>query len=107
MGIIVSQLKYNYSNIRQRINQLPITLGIESRIKEWLKLRASIKQTAFLNKSEEVSAAENATQAAVGVGVLYDRLTVDGVLTGLTGKNASTQFNANDFLSQVSLTYNY
>ncbi len=107
VNLIVSQLKYNYTNVRDRINQLPITLGIESRIKEWLKLRASIKQTAFLNKSEEISAAENVTQAAVGIGVLYDHLTVDGVLTGLTGKNASSQLNANDFLSQVSLTYNY
>jgi len=107
LGIIVSQLKNNFTGVRQRINQLPITLGIESRIKEWLKLRASIKQTAFLNKAEEISAAENETQAAVGLGILYDRLTIDGVMTGLTGQNANAQFSANDFLSQVSLTYFY
>ncbi len=104
IDLIIKNLEYKISSLKEHENQLPLTLGIESRQAEWLILRSSIQQTVFINQSENIPADVNSTQAAFGVGLRFKNLTLDGVLAGLIGSTQTGIVDANQFLSQVSLT---
>lgn len=102
--LIIKNLEYKISGLKEHQNQLPLTLGIESRQTEWLILRSSLQQTVFINQAENVPAESNSTQAAFGMGLRFKNLTLDGTLAGLIGPTQTGVIDTNQFLSQVSLT---
>jgi hypothetical protein len=101
---------------------LPVWFGVETQAASFLKLRASFTQTALFNIQKdsvgypalafeggegavtEYTSGPNSTAVAMGLGwMLGPRLTLDGLL----GAAGSQIINMTNFLSQVSLTYDY
>jgi hypothetical protein len=100
---------------------LPVWIGIEAQALPWLKMRSSVRQTAFVNQSRddvgypagsftnatgavsEYLNGPNTTAVSAGLGIVMNRVTVDGTLTAAT----SQQLNAVNFLDQLSLKYNF
>ncbi len=94
--------------------QLPVTIGLESEAASWLVLRGSVVQTVIINSSKvetagntsiEFADGSNSTLASVGAGLKYDKLTLDGNFSGLTGSSAGQNLDGNNFLTQIGLTY--
>ena len=96
---------------------LPVTVGMEAEATSWLTLRGSLTQTVLLANSKdetgatvntEVSPGANNTKAAIGAGLKFNKLTVDGSLEGLTTDNtgaASQDLSGDALLTTVGLTY--
>lgn len=98
---------------------LPVWFGVEVQAVSWLKIRSSIKQTAFINQSRDevgypngfLSAATgglseylsgpNSTALNFGLGLAFNRVTIDGTLTAAT----TQQLNFTNFANQISLKY--
>lgn len=99
--------------------KLPVWMGLEVDASSWLVLRGSIKQTVLINDSKtettpaggatttspDTSPGANNTIAAVGAGLKFNKITVDGSLEGVSGATATQQVNANNLLGTVGLTY--
>lgn len=105
IDLLINNLKYNLSTVRERSNQLPISFGFENPISDLFKVRGSMKQTFLLNNNQDMAAADNNTNVAVGVSYENSRVIVDSVLQGLTGNAANQKIDGNQLLSQVSVTY--
>lgn len=93
---------------------LPITIGMEVDAASWLALRGSIKQSTLISNTKvetggvtgtELAPGTNNTVAAVGAGLKFSKLTVDGTLEGLSGTTANQQVNGTTLLGTVGLTY--
>lgn len=93
---------------------LPIIVGFEAEAATWLTLRGSVSQKTLINSSKVESAGTtasefapgaNSTVAAVGAGLKFNKLTVDGSLQGLTGGAQTQELNGNKLLGQVGVTY--
>lgn len=102
------------AEIKSKDLLLPLIIGVEADVNSWLAVRGSITQTSIINnfKSEvngttasEFAPNLNSTVAAVGAGLKFDKLTVDGTLQGLTGDSANQQLDGNDLLTTVGVTY--
>jgi hypothetical protein len=104
-----------------------VWFGIETKTSDWLIIRGSIQQTVLLAQSKDdaafptgegylagangatndFSAAPNNTTAAFGVSLTMNNVAIDGTFKGLVGSSPNQQIDADNFLSQVGLTYNY
>ncbi len=94
---------------------LPIWMGMEVDAASWLTLRGSVKQTTFINSTKtenntpattvDLAPGANTTEASVGAGLKWNKLTLDGSLTGLTGATAAQTLDGNALLGQVGVTY--
>jgi hypothetical protein len=104
VDLVIKNLKYRVTGVKERQNQVPLTFGIESNLNEWLIIRSSIVQTVLVNQAENVPAASNFTEAAFGLGLKFKKMSIDGTLSGLVGSAQSGAVSPNQFLSQVALT---
>lgn len=110
------------SEVKQKVSpdsktttlSLPFIVGLEAEAASWLVLRGSLTQTVILdNTKTEVSGAtaieqapgDNNTVAAVGAGLKFNKVTIDGSLEALTGGTATQELDGNDLLTTVGLTY--
>ena len=107
--LMTNQVNDRKANVIRKVISLPVVIGMESIFTDYLKVRASIKQTVGVYKSEdEFDAGANNTTAAVGLGAkVLETFTVDGTLSGLVGSSPSQDLNHNKFITSVSLTYNW
>lgn len=105
LNLETDQTKNRIASINSRIIKLPLTIGFESVLTGEIKLRSSIKQIVGVYQSDDFAAGLNTTSAAVGVGLNYKKIAIDGTLQGLIGSTASQQLNANQLLTETSLTY--
>jgi hypothetical protein len=105
INLETDQIKNRTTSINSREIKLPLTLGFESVLTEEIKLRSSIKQIVGVYQSDDVAAGLNTTTASVGLGFNFKKLTLDGTLQGLIGSAATQQLDANQFLTETSLTY--
>ncbi len=105
INLETDQVKNRLANMNTREIRMPLTLGYESVLTNEIKLRSSIKQIIGIFQSEDFAAGPNTTSAAVGLGFKFKNLTLDGTLQGLIGSTANQQLNANQFLTETSLTY--
>ncbi len=89
---------------------VPVSLGLEVDANSWLVVRGSVTQPIPLLNSTKTAAATttvesgpvtNATAFAAGVGLKFNKLTVDGTI--LTG--GTQAYNSAALLSQVGMTY--
>ncbi len=85
--------------------QLPMVIGFESPMTDAMILRSSIKQIVGMFHQNDQGPGLNTTTAAVGLGLKYNSLSVDGVFEGLIGSNANQNLDGNSFLAGTSLTY--
>jgi len=121
------KLTYNGANVETKTTNLvmPVILGFESEASSWLTLRGSITQYLLVadlktettpktglgaaptvnGGDKEQSPSSNSTVVAVGAGLKFNKVTVDGTLSGLTGATAGQNLDGNSLLSQVGLTY--
>lgn len=95
---------------------LPVIVGLEGEATSWLTLRGSLTQNVLLANSKkettpaaggdfEFAPGANSTVAAIGAGLKFNKITVDGSLEGLTGGAANQDLNGNSLLTTVGLTY--
>jgi hypothetical protein len=93
---------------------LPVWMGFEVDAASWAVLRGSITQTVLINDSKttagnnttvETSPGPNNTVVAVGAGLKFNKITLDGSLEGLSGGTATQKLNGNTLFSSVGLTY--
>lgn len=93
---------------------LPVIVGLEAEATSWMTLRGSLTQTVLINNSKSeansVTTAETApggnnTVAAIGTGLKFNKVTVDGSLSGLTGGGSTQNLDGNTLLTTVGLTY--
>ncbi len=96
---------------------MPLWMGLEVDAASWLTLRGSITQKTLINSTKmettptagpndfNFAPAANSTEASVGAGLKWNKLTLDGSLTGLTGTAANQNVNGTDLLGQVGMTY--
>jgi hypothetical protein len=92
---------------------LPLTIGLEVDAASWLTLRGSVSQTTFINSSKSETSTSpttttantdpgvNNTKVALGAGLKFNKLVVDGTLTTQT----SQKIDSSDLLGQVGVTY--
>ncbi len=97
--------KDRLAQINKREIRLPLILGFESVLTDEIKLRSSVKQIVGVYQSDDFASGQNTTIAAVGLGISFKKLTLDGTLQGLVGSTATQQLNSNQFLTETSLTY--
>lgn len=95
---------------------LPVTVGLEAEATSWMTLRGSLTQNVLISNSKtetggattaETAPGTNTTVAAIGAGLKFNKITVDGTLEGLTttGGAASQDLDGNEVLTTVGLTY--
>ena len=108
--------KTSATNDDQKTNSLnlPVIVGLETEATSWLTLRGSLTQSVLINNvkdetnsvaTTETAPGANNTVAAIGAGLKWNKVTVDGSLQGLTGGAAAQTLNGNTLLSTVGLTY--
>jgi hypothetical protein len=125
--IVASKLKNRLTSNDMSRTSLPVWFGIEAKANEWLTLRGSILQTLIVSQTKDdqgftagdgystgatgavsdVSGGPNNTVVAMGIGLNFKNVTIDGVLKGLTGPTANQQVDQTNFMSQVGMTYNF
>lgn len=93
---------------------LPVWMGLEVDAASWLTLRGSVTQNTLINSTKvetagvtgtEKAPSDNSTVASVGAGMKFNKLTLDGSLTGLTGGAANQRVDGTNLLGQVGVTY--
>lgn len=102
---------------------LPVWIGFENQSTDWLTLRASIKQTIYSQSKDETGYTLNAidgafgvansdydgepnnTEVAAGMGLKFNKVTIDGTLKALTGKTAAQQINSANLMALAGMTY--
>ncbi|HWU42676.1 MAG TPA: hypothetical protein VN132_04525, partial [Bdellovibrio sp.] len=97
---------------------LPLLLGMEYDATSWLTLRASVKQSVFLNDSKNEIAAGadnqktsmiNDTVVAAGAGVKLGKLAIDSTISAATNGRFLATENATptntELLANMSMTY--
>ncbi|MBY0554536.1 hypothetical protein K2P97_08405 [bacterium] len=93
--------------------KLPLIIGFEAEAASWLTFRSSVTQTVLINQSKTVNAAgtttaetdpgANTTTVAFGAGLKFNKLTIDGTISGLTAGGQT--IGTNTLLSQVGVGY--
>ena len=121
-GVALSSLnhKFTASGVDQKETDLtlPIIVGLEAEATSWLTLRGSLTQTVLLDNTKnetgaatqtapagEFSPGGNNTVAAIGAGLKFNKITVDGNFSALTGGAASGNLDGNNLLTTVGVTY--
>jgi hypothetical protein len=113
-GLASTTTKNSVGDVKLTALTLPVWMGLEVDAASWVTLRGSITQTVLLDNTKteaggatvaEFSPGANNTQVAVGAGVKFNKITVDGTLSGLTGATANQQLDGNNLLSTVGMTY--
>ena len=113
-GLTSYTAKETVADTKQTDMYLPVWMGLEVDANSWMTLRGSITQNVLLDshKTEaagvavaETNPGANNTQAAVGVGLKFNKVTVDGSLQGLTGTTQDQRIAGDKLLGNVGLTY--
>jgi hypothetical protein len=93
---------------------LPVVIGVELDAASWLTLRGSVTQTVLINQSKtetagnttaETAPGANNTAVAVGAGLKFNKVTVDGSLVYGTAATTTGLVNTGNLLTQAGLTY--
>ncbi len=121
LNSVTSKTTAGTTEVKTTELSLPVWMGLEVDAASWLVLRGSVTQTVLINDSKtetttpagsntapEFAPGPNNTKASVGAGLKFNKVMVDGSLTGLTttGAGAATQnLSGNELLGQVGLTY--
>lgn len=101
-------IKNKFTNLVNRVNSFPVTLGFEHQVASWLNVLASVRQHLFINPGIGPLGMSNTTTVNIGTQFLYGSVRLDALLSGLSSSSASNQnIDGTNLLSQVSLVYSY
>lgn len=101
-------IKDKFTNLVNRVNSFPVTLGFEHQVAPWLNVLASVSQELFVNQGLGPLTTNNTTSVNVGTQLTYSDIRLDALLSGLSTSAAGNQnLNGANLFSQVSLTYKY
>ena len=99
-------------DIEDKRMYMPVVIGGEAKVKEWLTLRASVKQNTILDERDYKDNANNLktsnlddTVVAAGLGLNFGRVTIDSVFEG--ARTGSGRIDGNEFLAKAALKYTY
>jgi hypothetical protein len=90
---------------------IPLLIGLENSVNDWLTLRASVGQKVFLDQfktaSDTNNAPANTTTVGAGAGIKWAKFTLDATLEGAAGAAAANtgRINGNSLLANVGMTY--
>lgn len=94
---------------------IPLTLGLEESLNDWVVLRAAVTQNVLIDQIKETSVTDNApantTRVAAGAGFKWKKLTVDttfegtNAVNGAAGGSGSGRLNTTELLANVGMTY--
>ncbi len=92
------------------INTMPFWMGLEHDAASWLTVRGSVTQNVLLSSSKtgsaEVNTVDHNTSAAAGVGIKFNKLTLDASIAKAFSTTAKAgDINGNNLMSNASLTY--
>lgn len=104
-------LSYNSTSGKEKVadskteeSSMPFVMGVEADAASWLVLRGSLTQNFLIGSSkvaDKTNTVANNTTVAAGVGIKFNKFTLDGTLAG-----ASTgTVDGGSLLSKASLTY--
>jgi hypothetical protein len=121
-----NEIKDRLADRTFRRQTLPLILGLENKAADWLVLRGSVLQTVLLAQSKdevgypaaavsgatgvvdaEYAAEPNNTRVSVGASLVFGKVQIDGLLSGLTGSTANQKVDGTNLLSQVGVVYKY
>jgi hypothetical protein len=91
--------------------KLPLVIGVELDAASWMTLRGTVKQSVLIGDSKDdglgtssyANILTNDTEIAAGVGLKFNKITVDATLAGAT----TGAVNGNTLLANASMTYNF
>ncbi|MCB0390821.1 MAG: hypothetical protein KDD58_06015 [Bdellovibrionales bacterium] len=99
-------------DIEDKRMYLPIVIGGEAKVKEWLTLRASVKQNTMIddvdykdNVNNKKTSNIDDTVVAAGLGLNFGRVTIDSVFAGVS--SGSGKIDGNEFLAKTAFKYTY
>lgn len=113
-GLTSTSAKEKVADSTTTTMTLPVWMGLEVDAASWLTLRGSVTQNTLINSrkvetagttNSETAPGANSTAASVGAGMKWNKLTLDGSLSGLTGGAANQKVDGTDLLGQVGVTY--
>lgn len=106
-----------YANSDEKSNDLAATIGLESNVKEWLALRASISQSIFgeTEVNDKKKSTDDSTTVAAGASLIFGDFQIDGMIGNVnnagTPGSSTAQGNGtlrtDTLLSRVSATYRF
>lgn len=130
-----AQLKYLKANCRvlgttkcdrtYTRTTLPIWIGFEVAGNQWLTFRGFLKQHVLVDQMKdeagyaadvfdqttgvatEYSAAPNSTELSTGLGINFGKASIDTLFKGIFSSDQDQSTTWKDFISTISLTYNY
>ena len=105
IDVIIENLKYNLSTVKERSNKVPLTLGFETPITNYIKVRSAVTQTFLISNDQDRSATENNTLVSTGLEYAQDRFKLEALLDGLTSGTANQKIDSSNLFSRVSVTY--
>ena len=100
-------IKNKRTDLVNRVNTFPVTLGFEHHVLPWMNMMASVRQHMFVNQGTGVLHMPSTTNVNVGAQLLYQDLIVDALVSGISNSTATQNIDGANLLSQVSLTYKY
>lgn len=128
-GINQTNLKDKVMDKKLNRLHLPLIIGFESKATDWLILRGSVTQSVLVTtfKDErgypaaagsvvspangtadlEYSGEPNSTSVAVGAGLKFGKLTIDGTLKDLMTSAGGQRLDGANLLAQAGVVYNY
>jgi hypothetical protein len=84
---------------------IPLLLGLENSVNDWLVLRASVGQKVFFDQvktdADTNNSPVNTTTVGAGAGLKWNKFALDATLEGA----AAGKINANTLLANVGMTY--
>ena len=96
------------------IMMLPITIGLEVDAASWVTLRGSVSQSTLINDQKvetagttttELAPNVNTTNVAMGAGLKFNKMTVDGTIMTTSASTAGNKLDTTQLLAQVGATY--
>lgn len=127
-GLNQTNLKDKVADKKLNRLHLPMIMGFEAKATDWLMLRGSITQSILISNSKderpypavsgittpatnvvnlEYAGEPNNTSVAVGAGLKFGKLTLDGTLKDLMTSSGGQRIDGSNLLAQVGVVYNY
>ena len=101
-------IKDKSTNLVNRVNSFPVTLGFKNQVTSWLNVLGSVRQHLFVNQGLGPLTTNNTTSVNIGAQLTYSDIRIDALLSGLsTAAIGNQNLDGGNLLSQVSLVYKY
>lgn len=92
---------------------LPVTIGLEAGLRDWLVLRGSVEQHVIIDKETSKSNTTDVetngtddTKVSAGMSLVFDDLSLDATFAG-SGTNGTGNLDANELMTNVGMNYHF